>query len=1013
MASMFAGANVFNGNIVNWDVSEVTTMLGMFVEARLFNQNIGGWNVAQVTTMDLMFAGAAVFNQNIGGWNVGNVTSMESMFQRAESFNQDIGAWNVSSVTTMEQMFGKGYFANRGALAFNQDLSLWDVSSVTNMDSMFSDAVSFNQNISTWDVSSVTDMSDMFNNALTFNQDIGSWNVGMVNNMDEMFMLATSFDQNLENWNVENVTNAADMFGGVTLSTANYDALLIGWNAQNLQPNVPFSGGNSNYCAGEIPRNNMISTDNWTIIDGGLVCPSQGFITTWKTDNPGTSAINQITIPTAGGDNYTVDWGDGTTTVGETGPATHTYATPGTYTVSITGNFPRIAFNNGGDKDKILTIEQWGDNPWTTMEVAFYGCTNLTGNFTDAPDLSNVTSMRFMFGDAEMFNSSIGNWDVSNVITDMTGLFTQADIFNQDIGAWDVSNVTDMSVMFGTATLFNQDIGTWNVGNVEDMTQMFVQATSFNQDIGNWNVQNVTNMIAMFDTATSFNQNIGSWTVDNVTDMGFMFSSATAFNQDISGWTVDNVTNMQAMFQNASSFNQNISSWDVTNNMNMNRMFSGAIVFNQDIGTWNTENVTDMTRMFHNAVNFDQNLGNWNVQNLTNAEDMFQNVTLSTANYDALLIGWNAQNLQPNVPFSGGNSQFCAGEAARQNMIDTDGWTIIDGGLAGPTVDDLTDQNASNSYTLPTIIGSNLTGAEAYYTGTDGTGIQYNAMDVILFDPAETYPITLYIYDGAGTCASEESFLLTITDSCTPPTADSPEDIEACGSYTLPALNTGNDYYSDTNAQGVQLNEGDSIDTSQTIYVFAGSPGCFDENSFVVTIDTPVTVDQLTDVTECESYTLPVLANGNYFTEAGGSGNELFIGDTLSTSQTVFIYFESVICSDEHSFEVTIDPSICEEPIEEEPNTEEESCEIEFPNFFTPNGDGRNEFFELMNNPCGHQGELRIYDRYGKLVFQTNDLNRGWDGTIGGTQGPSTDYWYQFIDSETGQMITSHFALKR
>jgi hypothetical protein len=51
------------------------------------------------------------------------------------------------------------------------------------------------------------------------------------------------------------------MFTGVKLSTANYDALLQGWDAQNLQHNVIFDGGSSQYCAGETARNNMTSVD--------------------------------------------------------------------------------------------------------------------------------------------------------------------------------------------------------------------------------------------------------------------------------------------------------------------------------------------------------------------------------------------------------------------------------------------------------------------------------------------------------------------------------------------------------------------------------------------------------------------------------------------------------------------------------------------------------------------------------------------------------------------------------
>ena len=45
---------------------------------------------------------------------------------------------------------------------------------------------------------------------------------------------------------------------------------------------------------------------------------------------------------------------------------------------------------------KIKSIEQWGTNPWNSMESAFHGCANLMGNATDAPDLSGVTVMSNM-----------------------------------------------------------------------------------------------------------------------------------------------------------------------------------------------------------------------------------------------------------------------------------------------------------------------------------------------------------------------------------------------------------------------------------------------------------------------------------------------------------------------------------------------------------------------------------------------------------------------------------------
>ena len=76
-------------------------------------------------------------------------------------------------------------------------------------------------------------------------------------------------------------------------------------------------------------------------------------------------------------------------------------------------------------------------------------------------------------------------------------------------------------------------------------------------------------------------------------------------------------------------------------------------------------NVTDMSYMFGNATAFDQDIGSWDVTALTNASFMFFGATLSTANYDALLVDWNAQALQNGVTFHGGNSTYCAGSTRK------------------------------------------------------------------------------------------------------------------------------------------------------------------------------------------------------------------------------------------------------------------------------------------------------------------------------------------------------------
>ena len=74
-------------------------------------------------------------------------------------------------------------------------------------------------------------------------------------------------------------------------------------------------------------------------------------------------------------------------------------------------------------------------------------------------------------------------------------------------------------------------------------------------------------------------------------------------------------------------------------------MFKYASTFNQDLSNWDVSNVTDMSFVFYHASAFDQNVGSWDVSSVTNMFNMFTYISLSTANYDALLNGWSALTL--------------------------------------------------------------------------------------------------------------------------------------------------------------------------------------------------------------------------------------------------------------------------------------------------------------------------------------------------------------------------------
>jgi gliding motility-associated-like protein len=507
-----------------------------------------------------------------------------------------------------------------------------------------------------------------------------------------------------------------------------------------------------------------------------LVINAQPFITTWKTDNTGSTTTTQIEIPTTGtGYDYNITWteiGNPThtgTLLSQTTNAIIEFGTPGTYRVEITGLFPRIFFNAGSifnpqkDSKKILTIEQWGSIAWTSMASAFAGCSNLTINASDKPNLAGVTDMSGMFYNADAFNSDINSWDVST-ITNMSSLFRDADSFNQPLNNWDVSNVTNMNQMFYFTTVFNQPIGNWNVGSVVDMSSMFAGAYvfnqpigswnvssvqfmgqtfsvasnfnqdisgwdvsnvtdmsglfsgsgSFNQDISGWDVSNVTNMASMFYTAIAFNADISAWDVSSVTNMGSMFGDLPTFNQDISGWDVSNVSDMRGMFDGATAFNRNLNGWDVSSVFDMNSMFSGAASFNQDISGWNVSNVSDMRGMFFGATSFNQDLSGWDVSKVGLMYSMLDNSGLSIENYDKLLIAWSALPLKSNVQFGASGLFYCTGESARAFLISNFNWFINDDGqgcIAVFQVNSDTNVSITNGQATPVDIGSGFVGA--------------------------------------------------------------------------------------------------------------------------------------------------------------------------------------------------------------------------------------------------------------------------------------------------------------
>ena len=88
---------------------------------------------------------------------------------------------------------------------------------------------------------------------------------------------------------------------------------------------------------------------------------------------------------------------------------------------------------------------------------------------------------------------------------------------------------------------------------------------------------------------------------------------------------------------------------------------------------------------------------------------------------------------------------------------------------------------------------------------------------------------------------------------------------------------------------------------------------------------------------------------------------------------------------------------------------------INSPRFFTPNGDGFNDTWNINGIPSSENLKLYIFDRYGKLLKELLPNGSGWDGTFNGYPLPADDYWFtiSYTENTIAKEYKSHFSLKR
>jgi hypothetical protein len=451
MSFLFSGVENFQGNISNWDVSNVVTMDHMFFSWSIpFDMDLSAWNVSRVESFSHMFRGSSFTDMiQCWCWEISPTANQEYILggRYAEAYNyyrivtnsecanwvpirfdnqsirlavqewgQDKGSilsyrkwgniseWNTTGVTNVDGLFeGFGYRYDIRLV----DLSQWDTSNTVSMSETFRRSSGNPKGVAAWDVGSVINFRGMFQES-GIDADLSGWNTESAEDFSFMFAHAENFNSDLSKWSTGNVKNFSKMFQSALSLNTN----LTAWDMSSVDSIFRMFRGASSF--------------------EGLLC--------WAL-RPG------------------VDMD-----------------------LSVSENFLN-------SKVRLFdsTCPGW---PLPITDETIHQAVSIWSE--DAAESYNL------YGD-------IADWDTSNV-TNMHRLFApqhgsmQVDV---DLSRWNVAKVEDFSEMFLQTSGLNNDLSSWNFASAKNISRMFFRACDFDQLLCRW----LDNLAEGMDIHDVFGQN--------------------------------------------------------------------------------------------------------------------------------------------------------------------------------------------------------------------------------------------------------------------------------------------------------------------------------------------------------------------------------------------------------------------------------------------------------------------------------------------------------------------------
>ncbi|NHM06235.1 T9SS type B sorting domain-containing protein [Flavobacterium sp. CYK-4] len=338
------------------------------------------------------------------------------------------------------------------------------------------------------------------------------------------------------------------------------------------------------------------------------------------------------------------------------------------------------------------------------------------------------------------------------------------------------------------------------------------------------------------------------------------------------------------------------------------------------------------------------------------------------------------------------NASGCFGEATIQLQISSHSSAFVkdyetcdlDSVIDGYYTFALTDLDATVLNGLPTGLLVN------YYPSLNDALLQTNQLPANYTNTTQFVDrIYTRIINGSD-CYSIQAVDLYI-NSNTPPNFEdeliyqcdnNPQTVTIANNFTSYLWSNG-----DTDNSTIFTSSGD-----YTVTVSNGD-GCLATKKFtVINFNTPVIIG--VQVNDFEG------GNNNLFVNAIGNGNYEYSLDGVHFQSSPNFYNVRP-----GEYQVHVRDNNCGEDFYE-------IVVLDYPAYFTPNDDGYHDRWQIKNSEILSGSRMRIFNRYGKLLKETSELQKGWDGTFNGNRLPADDYWF-VLDLANGKTVNGHFSLKR